>query len=555
MAFSPIFPISAVALFATFALWKLFTYARKDTPVHCFLTAYGAFVLTFSSAVLLPYDIVVTIDRGSFDPQIRLLWKVLYWSLWTFNWFFLPVFIEQQRTGSWRTSFRNNGIWWLGYLVIGIITLCYYLGTVGFTSISEIYWFFYAMSYAFSNAYGLVLISVLLGYAFVALPQHLADISNPATYLNVLYARVVSADEARLNTKFDLEDRFNAYRQEGHTAENRKAAEIVASAAKFLNKSLTESSGHLRARRSNSEDGLVAQLTDSSIGRLADALGNAERRIFKYEELVQECIESENYLANDITPMNRKYEDIKLVIYKIASYATGGLSLVTIIAQATIFIPLWWLSVLAIMYRLLVVTHSEHATSEFWTICLQILVALPLTYSYLASFWAAFRFKLSNSYGLYPNHNTDAYSLMWCSSILSRTAFSTCYNYIFVLRMQNDQVDTGFMNTMKKLSMVPLFGDTFVMLLPFLIVLLAVMQYTRTYHKIIHWLGLTMLQMESAVYAGSGEPIVKEGKAIVARERQKRSMSTHDAIGRNERTAPLIKSSFEMGILQKNDIL
>ena len=544
MAFSPSFPISLIVLFSGCSLVKLFLFARKDTPIHCFVTAYAAFVLTFSSAVLLPFDIVMTVDLGRFDSSIKYIWRIMYWSLWMLNWFFLPVFIEQQRTGSWHVSLRNNSYYWIAYAIAGIIMLAYYLGTVGYTSFSEIYNFFYAMSFAFSNAYGLVLISVLLGYSFVALPQHLAQISDPGKYLLVLYARIVAADEDRLNSKFDLEDAFSAYRQ-NKANETPNAVEIFTSSAKFLNRSITEPA-HLRTTRRVESSGqtFIENLSpyDTPLGKLSDALGKAERAVCKFEHLVGNCVQIEDDLAGSVSELRKRVRKAELIVFKIGAYLTGGLSFVTIVAQSTIFIPVWWLSILAVLYRFLIKEHVDHSESDMWSALLQVLVAIPLIYAYLASFWAAFRFKLSNSYGLYPNHNTDAFSLMWCSSIMSRTAFSICYNYIFVLRMQNDQEDTAFMSTMKKLSMVPLFGSTFVTVLPMLILVLAVMQYTRTYQRIIHWLGLTMLQMESAVYVGAGENLVKDGKAIVARERQKKMQTNGDgnALGRAEKLESLI---------------
>jgi hypothetical protein len=111
---------------------------------------------------------------------------------------------------------------------------------------------------------------------------------------------------------------------------------------------------------------------------------------------------------------------------------------------------------------------------------------------------------------------------MWCGSIMSRIAFSLCYNYIFVLRMQNDTVPTAFMSTMRLINMVPLFGHNVTVLLPFLIMVLAVLQYTQIYHKTIHYLGLSGLQIESAVIIGADHSAAHEGRTIVAAERNKR---------------------------------
>jgi hypothetical protein len=98
--------------------------------------------------------------------------------------------------------------------------------------------------------------------------------------------------------------------------------------------------------------------------------------------------------------------------------------------------------------------------------------------------------------------------------------------------MQNDTVKTSFMTFSRTMSMVPFFGTAFVNALPFLIVVFAVMQYTNTYHRLMLWLGLTGLQMESAVIVGRGEQIKAEGKSIVNKERQKRRQLGGSVLGK-----------------------
>ena len=526
--FSPTFPLTVIGIFGVFSLVQLYLYARKDTPVYCFLTAYLDVVITFSTAVLLPYDICVTVDENGHSPSIALLWRTIYWCLVVFNWILLPIFIEHQRTGNWRESVIMNSLYWVAYAVIGFISLAIYLAQVGFTSLSEIYNFFYSLSFAGSNAYGLGLISILLGYAFVALPQYLYLISQPQKHLDRLYANVVEADEYRLSSKFDLEDRFNMFRQVAPPeAPSARAAEIAETAARFLNKALNDQAGHLRPRRQEEEaKSFWAQAAGktSELGRLGDALNAAESAVCKFDGLVDQCIELEAYLAKSLSPLQMQLFDAKLIFARISSYACGFLSVVIIMAQATIFIPLWWLSLLAVAYREVVVhLVTRNDSSEAWGSFLEVLVGIPLVYGYLASFWAAFRFKLSLAYGLYPKHNTHPYSLMWCASVMSRIAMSLCYNYIYMLRMQHDSVKTAFMTFSRTMSMVPFFGSTFVNVLPFLIVIFAVMQYTNTYHRMMHYLGLSGLQMESAVIVGRGEQVKAEGKRIVAREKSKRS--------------------------------
>jgi len=59
---------------------------------------------------------------------------------------------------------------------------------------------------AASNAWGLLLSTVLMGYGLVAVPRHLWCLANPSEQLTTLYCAAVAMDEARLSTQDELDE-------------------------------------------------------------------------------------------------------------------------------------------------------------------------------------------------------------------------------------------------------------------------------------------------------------------------------------------------------------
>ncbi|EER08130.1 hypothetical protein Pmar_PMAR014894 [Perkinsus marinus ATCC 50983] len=117
--------------------------------------------------------------------------------------------LEYESVHSIKKALRNNAIWYLAYACAGLLILAYlwYMQRLGLQGIL-------GFIYAASNAWGLVLVTVLLGYGLVAVPQWLHVLSYDKRHMEAIYAQVVSAEDARLSAKFDLMDVFNHYRDQ-----------------------------------------------------------------------------------------------------------------------------------------------------------------------------------------------------------------------------------------------------------------------------------------------------------------------------------------------------
>merc|ERR1719353_210871 len=81
----------------------------------------------------------------------------------------------------------------------------------------------------------------------------------------------------------------------------------------------------------------------------------------------------------------------------------------------------------------------------------QLLCMVPLGYMVCTAYWSVFRLKIAGWYGLYPNHNTDTSSLLWCASILARLAAPLCYHFLKLVQVKG----TAFQEMMGEMNVVP----------------------------------------------------------------------------------------------------
>ncbi|KAL7713601.1 LMBR1 domain containing protein [Entamoeba marina] len=143
-------------------------------------TSLGLF-LSFSIICIIPVDItsracdieqqlncessIVYIDNG----VLKIIWNIIYWSSFILMWTFIPYFMCYAFAGDFnilercRTSIRRNVIFYLSVGIVGVGFLALYLI---FSRDSD----WYGICIAASNAYGLLMMIVLLGNGIVDVP-------------------------------------------------------------------------------------------------------------------------------------------------------------------------------------------------------------------------------------------------------------------------------------------------------------------------------------------------------------------------------------------------
>lgn len=501
---SIIFPAIVSVGFSIWAALTLYNYAARGTRKRVLFVSYLGFIVTFGCVVLISFDIENTL-ANRYRNFLYYAWRVFYWSLQLLSWVVYPFNMEKDRTGSWRKSLHRNAIWWGIYVVVGVVAVVYFFGltSIGWSGML-------AFAYAASNSWGLLLIIFFAGYGLVGVPQWLYLKSNPREYQEYLYVKAVGAEDSRLSAKYDLQDAYN---------ESKKTLDLshpdMLAVASYL------SSTYGQSTETATSGAPVAVPQDSSLA-LRVALQTAKRSNSAWNMLVKESFVYEDIYgttgAAASQVMKIQAHRLYSMSMKVAAVGTAILSALIMIGQATIFIDVWWLSLLAVVFRAGVWNNPSILANPIGSFFIEAMITIPPLWVFYCCFWSLTRLKLSTYYGLYPDHNTDTVSLMWAGQMLIRISFALVYNYLFVLRIP-DHPSTEFESMQGSMNVVPLLGNTVTEYFPLLIVVVAILTLTKTYSKLVTMLGLNDLQFDVQTSPGDRVRLVEEGKKLIARER------------------------------------
>ena len=505
MESSVIFPSFVSIIFSIWAGITLYQYAAIGTRKRVLFVSYLGFIVTFGCVVLISFDIDNTL-ANRYRSFLYYAWRVMYWSLQLLSWIIFPFNMEKDRTGSWKKSLRRNAIWWVIYAVCGLVAVVYFMGVtnIGFQGMI-------AFAYALSNSWGLFLIILFAGYGLVAAPQWFYLKSKPKEYMEHLYVQAVQRDDARLAARYDLQDVYN----EAKKALDPADPDMVAVATFLSNAYGTANSKEMRSTA------FSAPAESDKNTALREGLQTAKRAITAWNLLVKECVVYENLYgtAEAVPELQLRIHQTYLLSMKVFAVSAGFLSVLIIIAQSTIFIDVWWLSVIAIMFRKGVWENPQVMEGAVSSFLIQALITIPPLWMFYCCFWSLTRLKVAQWYGLYPNHNTDTISLMWCGGMLIRISFPLVYNYLFVLRIP-DHPATAFEEMQGWMNVVPLLGESFAEYFPLLILVVALLTLSNTYRKITNALGLGSVQFDSPEEPETRLKLIDYGKKLILRERQ-----------------------------------
>mmetsp|Transcript_46295 Transcript_46295/g.69846 ORF Transcript_46295/g.69846 Transcript_46295/m.69846 type:complete len:169 (+) Transcript_46295:104-610(+) len=133
-------------------------------------------------------------------------WQVTYWSTFLLAWLVLPITRESLLSGEFTAAARvKNGarksargiLILLVLAVVAIIALGIYLRSLHVIPVLM----------ALGNTYGLLLVSLLLGYGLVDLPKQLWKKTFPEDELRRARIMAVGADEALFDAVWELQVR------------------------------------------------------------------------------------------------------------------------------------------------------------------------------------------------------------------------------------------------------------------------------------------------------------------------------------------------------------
>jgi len=545
----------------------LLHFAQREVNWFSFLTSLLGFVLSFGIIALIPYDVWEALamqeaqQAGAELPSQVLVdssWELIYWATFILCWLLCPILIEFESAGDFttlgrlRTSLRRNAVWYAAYLLFGSLVLIWLsIGGGAHGGLS-------AWCIAASNAWGLLVSTMLMGYGLVAVPRHFWRLASPGEQLRTLYWAAVNMDEARLSTQFELQDVIAEARIEILSRNSTIGDHKLERALTILQATLEEceqlhceltNGGGVFRQEGNQGSTVRAAGADSTrvecLAQIHHALKQAgleaRRASCRWEELAHRSLlleDLEEQMYPSAVELATSWQDtdcacvrmlcripqvrscwhsalmlwirpLRPRVFRILGGLCGCLSVVIVLGQLTMFSDSWSLSLLSLLFK------SEHGFGLTQVICI-----LPLAYMVCTAYWSIFRLKISGWYGLYSHHNTDTGSLLWCASILARLAAPLCYHFLLLVRVRG----TAFQAMMGQMNVVPVLGRSFNELFPCIVGFLCLCNLLNVYSRFVQLCGLDSLEFELAPSANTPAPedVLAEGRRLIERERRRR---------------------------------
>jgi len=587
------------------AIW-LSRYAERSVGWFSFLSAVLAFMLAFSIVGLVPYDVwgaLHLLEQAKKDPGyapshllVRESWAAIYWTTTVLCYLIIPFLIEFEAAGEFsfgarcKKSLKMNAIWYLVYLVIGLAAVVYLL-----LNGKELH-NMGSLSIAASNAWGLLLLTILMGFGLVALPRQLWNSGSPGLRLRELYPLATSRDEAKKSSQYELRGVIAETRKELDAQDAILCDEVDGAGLKqaYVVLQLTLENCEAIQRELLEDEGSVASAgvdeTPWARGPEARIMGlqsvparvgsdedepwmvlnrlvklhcelkrhalEARRSACRFEELVKRCLHFEELEEEILPPAQELLSDMPVMdesfcgkcrhalcrclvvrrclrwlqslwvrrlrtrAYRAAAVACAVMSSIIVLGQLTMFQHItmfqhrFTLSVLTLLFL------DDHGP-----VLTQVLCAVPLSYMAGTAYWSVFRMKIAGWYGLYRNHNTDAGSLLWCSSNLARLALPICYQYLLLVDpLPPNTFQTSFQEYYQEMKFIPIFGHELNQVFPFVVAFIGLCNVTKIYSRVVNCLGLTMMEFgadDQSRGEGSEDPCA-DGKNLIARERRRR---------------------------------
>ncbi|CAK9001994.1 unnamed protein product [Durusdinium trenchii] len=543
------------ALLVLLGTWViLHHFSQREVGWLAFLSALLGFSLSFFIMFFVPYDIFQTLSGGQ-KVLMPNNWQFVYWVSFVLCWVTYPLLSEYEAAAGFTFAGRLmslRGIW-CGLYALGtfILLICLLIGGVDVLA---------PWCLSMANVWALLVSSLLMSYGLIAVPRQFWRQASPTFELKRLYCAAVALDEARLSTQYELQDVIAEARVE--TAQR---------SAQFWDPSLERAFALLQLTMEECEL-LHLELTNGAPGRphqpacgstprqledvaprveylaqlhgaLRQASIEARRAACRWDELINRCLLLED-IEESLLPTILETSTYwtwgplrwlcqlpcirtvwhKLVVFwlsilrhrvlRLMALATGALSVVILASQVMLFLDLD-------QGQLSPVLRSFLET--------EVIYAVGLGYLVGTTYWSGFRWRVAGWYGLYSNRNTDAGSLLWCATLLSRLVMPLSYHFLLLIRVPLPTSFQVAFNRMDSGTLLPT-NKVFVPIL----LCLVLCHCLNVYSKLLQMLSLENLDFDTVESSPSHE-VLSEGRRLVEIARRRRSEDRTLQLELNER--------------------
>lgn len=506
---------------------------RKTSPWYVRLSVIIGWFFPFSIVLVLPLDVSSSIYRGLTDEEklntkppigyqseefFTIFWNITYWISYVFTWLVLPLLSGYILSGhftplkKFKDSIFQNIIFYGVLGGIGVIFVIYIAIARQMTGKALI-----AFLMAMSNAWGLLLCIVFLGYGLVDIPRLFWRESDLSWIRNYYQFKAPKLKDATLTANEELQKVTKEIFKISNSVDSRHPLRPYIEKLIELCPINNDSNGNTYDENDSINSASIS-INDLALlnYKLKYAILSNYRCDKQYKRLIKKALDIEDILDNKNNPnkmiefpsttntntesninsnsnvttnsssMLTKLKN-KLAwrwYFNIRPYILLGFSLIFILLSISII----WSEVTFQLYNsnislfYIYLKYSKYFSYLFFEF---IMFAL-LVYMSVCTYTSLFKLQLFEYYRLFPHHYTDDNSLVFCAAYLCRLIFPLCYNF---LNLTGD-TQSAFTKIMGKMDLVPLLGKEFNGYVPIMIIVFVFITFFNIHGKFLKNFGI-----------------------------------------------------------------
>mmetsp|Transcript_5899 Transcript_5899/g.13016 ORF Transcript_5899/g.13016 Transcript_5899/m.13016 type:complete len:780 (-) Transcript_5899:165-2504(-) len=538
-----VFTEFGVVAFSCFFLVRY--YALSTITWDVMLAVYLSWVLGLSLVLILPYDLSIALVENDRSPLLEDVWRFVYWSTFFLAWVVLPLQMEYHSSGHF--SFKEklyDSVYRLlltGLIAVaaGVVYVIWMVSSTG-GSLSEVVGFVMAMG----NTYGILLITLLMGNGLVALPMNLWYLGDADRELKDLYLSAAGVEEGFHDARYELED-CEVEIAKAVAVVGRDSTPMHASADMVgtLHTKATafEFSKRSRAHSYRGAGSLDRPLDDAVLtskthlvalhARLMAAQLRARASERRWRDLVVECQRQQEITEGGVgdasvqgdTPSPGPHTpSITSVLWQPWTWEVPQACRPTCKALHVLFFRTLFtrcvrvLAVITALFSAMILwcelmmssnLHSPvglmmtaYSYQESSSVMVQGVAFTALAYMSICTYWPLFRLNIGFAYKLQGPQQSSPSSLIFNAEYLSRLQFAIGYNFLMYVNVPRAS-NTAFNDLMSNMELIPVFGTSFAVYIPLIMLLVALLTLFDGYGRIVKLLGV---EMEDSPSRGNG---------------------------------------------------
>ncbi|KAJ3010590.1 hypothetical protein HKX48_007319 [Thoreauomyces humboldtii] len=452
------------------------------------------------------------------------------------TWFTIPLLQAWVRVGDFRVgprvwaSARANLIYWSILGSIGIAALIYILVVLQIDQDTLL-----TMGMAAANAWGLLLITIMMGYGLVEVPRTLWYDADTARCLRYMEFIVPGSKESMVDAEAEIYDIARQIAIASTRIESDNALRP------FVDKLLVKcpiARDDRHMTRNIERDELARRLDENYLTELHENIKRAIKtndrtqaqyrfvlqKAFLYQDIIENYRNRDRkFISSLVEVRNDHLADVKLRAYWwwyvwIRPGVLRGISIVAMIASLAV---IWSESTfqvenvtLSVPAAILQSPYVGYAATE--------LVAMAfILYMCTCAYSTLFKIRFMDYY-LVAEHHTDEGTLMFIGGYLCKLTFPLCYNF---MNMVENETSVFIQYQGKAVNLTPLLGDGYNKWLPEIVLIFAVITLFNLHGRLLRLFKFKYYSYHEAL--GTGLTEIDEGRQIIelARTAEERKLN------------------------------